>query len=893
MLDSRRRGTPVAATSRDAPRPSDWPLAKTPICMIDDVEIPTHGDQPQAPRPSEPSRGWNGRRGGNGGRRGNGNGGRRRSPRGRFWRRRRGPRTKPRVRKLRLLLILIGLGALAVVSTVFGMMMAVASDLPQIENRQVYRAAANSYLYDDHWHLIGQFAPPNHEVIDGFQQISPWMRRAIVSVEDRRFWTDPGVDLRGIARAVLSDVTGGSKQGASTIAEQFVKNALSEQDNRTIFEKLREAALAYHLTRRWPKQEIMRQYLNSIYFGNGAYGVESAARVYFGKVHGYNSAVSSSSSQASSGCGDAPRSPCASVLEPWEAALLAGMVADPTAFDPLLHPHAAMQRRNRVLEDMLEQHYITEQQYVYGKRQPLPTAALIQQPQEPAAAPYFTSWLRPQILASMGLGQPGVPDSVAEYRAYYGGLKIRTTIDLGMEQAADQAISEELPSGSGLPSASLVAIDNKTGEVRAMVGGPIVNGQEDYSQFPFNLATEAERQPGSAFKPFTLAMALESGKYGPDSIIDSAPQNFIVPNSGGKEHFIVRNFGDTYSGPITLQDATDISDNTVYSQVGINVGTKKIAHFARRAGIRTPVSDNYAMILGGLRIGVSPLDMAHAYETFAEGGRRVYDPVLGAPNKGPTGIAQIYCPKVCPRKNMVDTPEYERVLPASIAAVVHQMLTGVVQSGTGTSAAISGADVAGKTGTTTNYADAWFVGWTPQLTTAVWVGYPNKLVPMTTDYNGAPVEGGTYPAIIWHNFMVQALQILASENPHQKITTSTTTDTTSAPAGVSSGSGSGQTASSTSATTPTGGATGGTTGGGTAGTGGGATGNGGAGAGGATGGGGGTTGAGGGGRTGATGGGGGATGGGGGGATGGGGGGGGGTTGGGGSGSGGAGLGGA
>jgi len=852
--------------------------------MIDDVEIPTQGDQPQAPRPSEPSPGPNGRRDGNGGRRGNGNGGRRGSPRGRFWRR--GPRTKPRVRKLRLLLILIGLGALAVVSTVFGMMMAVASDLPQIENRQVYRAAANSYLYDDHWHLIGQFAPPNHEVIDSFQEISPWMRRAIVSVEDRRFWTDPGVDLRGIARAVLSDVTGGSKQGASTIAEQFVKNALSEQDNRTIFEKLREAALAYHLTRRWPKQEIMRQYLNSIYFGNGAYGVESAARVYFGKVHGYNSAVSSSSSQASSGCGDAPRSPCASVLEPWEAALLAGMVADPTAFDPLLHPHAAMQRRNRVLEDMLEQHYITEQQYVYGKRQPLPTAALIQQPQEPAAAPYFTSWLRPQILASMGLGQPGVPDSVAEYRAYYGGLKIRTTIDLGMEQAADQAISEELPSGSGLPSASLVAIDNKTGEVRAMVGGPIVNGQEDYSQFPFNLATEAERQPGSAFKPFTLAMALESGKYGPDSIIDSAPQNFIVPNSGGKEHFIVHNFGDTYSGPITLQDATDISDNTVYSQVGINVGTKRIAHFAQRAGIRTPVSDNYAMILGGLRIGVSPLDMAHAYETFAQGGRRVYDPVLGAPNKGPTGIAQIYCPKVCPQKNMVDTPEYERVLPASIAAVVHQMLTGVVQSGTGTSAAISGVDVAGKTGTTTNYADAWFVGWTPQLTTAVWVGYPNKLVPMTSDYNGAPVEGGTYPAIIWHNFMVQALQILASENPHQKITTSTTTDTTSAPAGVSSGSGSGGTATSTSATTPTGGATGGTTGGGAAGTGGGPTGNGGAGAGGATGGGGGTTGAGGGGGTGATGGGGGGT-------TGGGGGGGaGGATGGGGSGSGGAGLGG-
>jgi penicillin-binding protein 1A len=843
--------------------------------MIDDVETPTHGDQPDAPIPPDPYRGGSGRRDGD---RGNGSGGPPaggRRPLGRFWRR--GPRTKPRVRKLRLLLILIGLGALAVVSTVFGMMMAVASDLPQIENRQVYSSAsANSYLYDAHWHLIGQLEPPNHEVIDSFQQISPWMRRAIVSVEDRRFWTDPGVDLRGIARAVVSDITGGATQGASTIAQEFVKDALSEQDNRTIFEKLREAALAYHLTRRWSKEKIMTEYLNSIYFGNGAYGVESAARVYFGKEHGYDSAAAPG--QSCSGGGDSPGTTCAYALEPWEGALLAGIVAAPSTFDPIANPKAAWNRRDVVLKAMLAEHYITRADYELWKNKPLPTSADISQPQEPAAAPYFTSWLRPQILSAMGLGKPGVPDSVAEYRAYYGGLKIRTTIDLGMQQAADQAISEELPYGSGLPSASLVAIDNKTGQVRAMVGGPIVSGQEDYNQFPFNLATEAERQPGSAFKPFTLAMALGSGKYGPDSIIDSAPQNFVVPNSGGKEHFIVHNFGNVYSGPITLQDATDVSDNTVYTQVGINVGTKKIATFARRAGIRTPVSDNYAMIIGGLKIGVSPLDMAHAYETFAEGGRRVYDPALGAPNKGPTGIAQIYCPKVCPQKNLVDHPEYERVLPAPIAAVVHQMLTGVVQSGTGTSAAISGVDVAGKTGTTTNYADAWFVGWTPQLTTAVWVGYPNKLVPMTSDYNGAPVEGGTYPAIIWHNFMVQALQILASENPHPKTTTSTTTDTTTAPAVGPSGSGSSGVPTSTTPTTPTGGATGGgATGGGAAGTGGaGGGGAGGTAGGGATGGGGGTAGGGGGGGGGATGGGGGGGAAGGGGATGGGGGGGGG-----------------
>jgi penicillin-binding protein 1A len=479
--------------------------------MIDDVETPTQGEPPQPPNPPDAPgrRGWPGRRGARrhdqGGRRG-------------WWRRdrrRSGPRTH--IRKLRLLLILLGLAVLAAASTAFGMMMAVASDLPQLENRQVYRAAASSYLYDDHWRLIGVFAPPNHEVIDQFGQISPWMRRAIVSVEDRRFWTEPGVDLRGIMRAVVADVSGRSTQGASTIAEQFVKNALSEQNNRTMMEKLREAALAYHLTREWPKEKILTEYLNSIYFGNGAYGVESAARVYFGKAHGYDSTAAPG--QTNSGCGDAPRHACASTLEPWEAALLAGLVADPSAFDPLAHRDAAIGRRNVVLKDMLEEHYITRAEYRDWVNKPVPTPAEVQQPQEPAAAPYFTSWLRPQILAAEGLNR-GVPQSVAEYRAYYGGLKIRTTLDLRLQQAAEEAISSELPNGSGLPQASLVAIDNNTGQVRAMVGGPIVGGQEDYGQDQFNLATEAERQPGSAFKPFTLAVALQSG-YGPDSIIVS------------------------------------------------------------------------------------------------------------------------------------------------------------------------------------------------------------------------------------------------------------------------------------------------------------------------------------------------------------------------------------
>ena len=356
------------------------------------------------------------------------------------------------------------------------------------------------------------------------------------------------------------------------------------------------------------------------------------------------------------------------------------MVASPSAFDPIAHPHAAKGRRNVVLKDMLQQGSISQLQYDQGINAPLPTAADIQQPSEPTAAPYFTSWLRPQILAAVG---HGVSPSLAEYRAYYGGLKIKTTLDLDMQKAAEQAISSELPADSGLPSASLVAIDNKTGEVRAMVGGPVVNGEEDYAHFPFNLATEGHRQPGSAFKPFTLAEALKTGDYGPDSVITSAPQDFIVPNSAGKEHFIVHNFGNTYSGSLSLRDATAYSDNTVYSQVGIHVGTSRIKRLANAMGIRSPVSNNYAMILGGLREGVSPLDMAHAYETFATGGNRVYNPVLGAPNKGPTGISELQCYQVkCDGKtDITDHPDVQAHPPSrrGIGGARHPPRSGAVR----------------------------------------------------------------------------------------------------------------------------------------------------------------------------------------------------------------------
>ncbi|MGO9898305.1 MAG: transglycosylase domain-containing protein [Solirubrobacteraceae bacterium] len=744
-------------------------------------------------------------------------------------RRRRQRPPKPRLRKLRLLLILLGFVTLALVSMAFGMLMSVTRDLPKLENDKQYALTQDSYMYDDQGKPIGVFAPPNGKLIDTWSEISPAMVHAIVAVEDKRFWSDPGIDLKGLLRAAVSDVTGGPREGASTIAEQFVKNALAEQDNRTLLEKLREAALAFQLTHKWERTKILTEYLNTIYFGNGAYGIESAARIYYGWAHGYNA---SNPGASPDGCGPTPAYPhlpeCAKELTYWQAALLAGMVADPSGFDPVADPAAALARRKQVLKDMLQQGYITHSKYEYGISRPLPTAAEIQQPTEPPAAPYFTSWLRPQIIAA--LEREGVPAKLAAYKAFYGGLKIYTTIDLSMQKAAQSVIDSVLPPDSGGPTATLVTIDNKTGEVRAMV-----SGNDDFTQSPFNLATLGHRQPGSAFKPFTLAEALQTGEYTPYSIIDSAPQDFVVPNSDGKEHFIVHNFGNTYSGPITLTEATAISDNSVYSQVGIHVGTTRIAHLAHEMGIRSPISTNYAMILGGLTIGVSALDMAHAYETLATGGQKVFNPVLGdmddPSNPGPTGIADIRCPAAtdCNFTNLADSPTYQRILPPWVVQEVQTILEGVVSpGGTATIAAIPGVVVAGKTGTTSDYSDAWFVGWTPQLTTAVWVGYPLGDVSMATDYNGGPVEGGTFPALIWHDYMVDAIAILQQEQAASTSHAGTTTPTTTGPAtytpsNTSSAASAPTTAGATpAATTPaatTGGATtgGATTGGATTG----------------------------------------------------------------------------
>jgi penicillin-binding protein 1A len=639
---------------------------------------------------------------------------------------------KPRLKRLRFVAIVMAVLVLGLVSFVFGIFISVASDLPSLTKFSQLKDAKSSILLDDLGHPLGVVSQQNRVIVTP-SEIPPIVKEAVISIEDKRFQTNGGVDVRGIARAFIQDIAHkGNVQGASTIEQQFIKNALQAQSHRTIFEKLREVALAFQLSHKWSKEKIITAYLNTIYFGNGAYGIESAAQTYFG--HDVNHL----------GCGEPSHELCVQQLQPAEAALLAGIIQSPTGYDPAQHPMAAQARRNTVLRQMLAQGYITQTVYNQSAAQALPAAKDIEAPTEQTIegvdAGYFTSWVQQQIIERYGAP-----------RAFDGGLKIKTTLDIELQHAAEHAVNAYLESPEG-PTASLVAIENSTGEVRAMVGG------RNYSETPFNLATNGERQPGSSFKAFDLAAALEDG-ISPESTWTSKQKTFYVPSPHGTEKFVVHNDEGNYTGSNTLTAATAFSDNSIYAEVGLKVGTKRIARLAHRMGITTPLSTNPAMTIGGLTVGVTALDMAHAYETIAHGGRRVSGTL--ADDGAPVAIQEVDAGShTLPDGNHHDVNHVKTkaVLPAGVASTETSMLETVLQYGTGKAAAI-GQFAAGKTGTTSNYGDAWFVGWDSKYTVAVWVGYPDKLIPMTTSFNGSPVLGGTFPALIWHDFMTSALGI--------------------------------------------------------------------------------------------------------------------------------------
>jgi penicillin-binding protein 1A len=536
------------------------------------------------------------------------------------------------------------------------------------------------------------------------------MKQAIVAIEDRRFYEHRGVDVHGILRAVWADVSHKRVvEGGSTITQQFVKNTYT-RNQRSIARKLKEAALAWQLEQRWSKDRILTAYLNTIYFGNGAYGVEQAAQTYF-----HHSAGPGKLSLA-------------------EAALLAGIPSDPTAYDPGTNPVAAKERRDLVLQQMLDQGDISQAAYARATAKPLPKRNDIRLPGDEGPAQYFANYVKQQLVDRYGSG-----------RVFGGGLKVYTTIDLKLQKMARNSIGKWMTNPTG-PTAALVAVDPRDGRVLAMFGG------SNYHKSQFNLAVQGERQAGSSFKPFVLATALKEG-VAPNTTFVSKQ---VTINAGGRL-WEVHNYEDEYLGPITIQQATAYSDNAVFAQLTKLVGPPNIVRTAHSLGIKSHLAPYFSIGLGAQ--GVNPLEMARAFSAFASAGRRVDGRAFG-------NVPRVITRVTNAKNNVIDNNSAvaRQVLPANDAAIVDSLLQNVVRYGTGKAAKLAdGREVAGKTGTTENYGDAWFVGFTPQLAVAVWVGYPNRLRPMTTEFHGQPVAGGTYPALIWKSFMERALPYLGAQ----------------------------------------------------------------------------------------------------------------------------------
>lgn len=555
------------------------------------------------------------------------------------------------------------------------------------------RLGKTSLVYYADGSLLGAVPAERHRQPVPIGQISPWLPKAIVAVEDRRFFEHTGVDWRGILRAAWADLRAGRAiEGGSTISQQLARNLYGAGNHRSFARKIREACLALKLERRLPKQAILGAYLNQVYFGAGAYGAEAAARTYF----------------------DRP----AKALTLPEAALIAGLPQSPSGFDPLNYPERARRRRAEVLDAMLRAQVIEPAAWAWAKRSPLGLRR----------SHLYTALADKQLFLAVFAE---LRKRVSAKEAAYGGLRLTTTVGPRLQAQARRAVRTHLQAGD--PSAAVVAISPATGAIRALASvsnaGPL----------DFDLAWQGRRQPGSAFKAFTLAEALRRGIDPASTYYLSAPLTYVTVTG---DQWQVRNSEEAYRGALSLMRATAHSDNTVFTRLTLDLGPSAVAAEAHRLGIRSPLAAVPSISLGVNP--VSPLEMASAYATIAAGG--VY--------RKPTLIEEVRFPGgkvVRPlARNGV------RVLDAQIAAQLTQALTGVIDEGTGLAARLADRPAAGKTGTTSSFTDAWFVGFTPQLSTAVWVGYPRRTYSME-NVHGIAVYGGTYPAQIWQAFMTSAL----------------------------------------------------------------------------------------------------------------------------------------
>jgi penicillin-binding protein 1A len=582
-----------------------------------------------------------------------------------------------------------------------------------------------TYILDRDGNVLGTFHASVDRTIIPFNQMPKSLRDAVIAAEDQGFYQHSGIDPLGVMRAAWNDLIAHEVvQGGSTITMQLVKNVYAghyETDRktgqttyvvppRTFTQKVREALLAMKLERTYSKDQILAKYLNTIYFGHGAYGVEAAAEAYWG-IH-------------------------ASELNMIRSATLAGLVANPSLFDPIDDPVDAKIRRNYVLDRMAALGSITPERAAQLKLQSVRTHPSDGNLSFPPKLGYFLDYTKRDLIAKYG-----------EAQAFGGGLKVTTGFDPRMQAAAEEAVAARLDT-PGDPQAAVVAIDPVTGEVRAMYGG------SNWEKSQVNLATGdggTGRQAGSAFKPFTLTAAMEAGVslssrwYGPGTITIPDPRCY----TDGRP-WTLSNASDEESGTFSLATATAYSVNTVFAQVTSLVGPDAVADAAHRMGIRSKLEPVCSITLGTQ--AVTPLEMTNGYATLAARGVRRW--------ATPIHVVRDASGAVLDRTT---SGRGKQVIATNDADLVTYALENVIRYGTGTSANI-GRPAAGKTGTAQDYVDAWFCGYVPRLATCVWVGYPKGEIPLENVEGYSAVFGGTIPALIWHDFMLKATEPMSVQD---------------------------------------------------------------------------------------------------------------------------------
>ena len=584
-----------------------------------------------------------------------------------------------------------------------GLFMALTQDLPQIRALESFKPSATTRIYSLENDLLAELYVEKRSPV-ALDKIPEFLKKALIATEDRNFYNHSGIDLKGILRAIVKDLLAGEfVEGASTLTQQLAKT-LFLTPQKSITRKLKEAFLSFQIERRYTKDEIIALYLNQVYFGSGAYGVEAAANVFFGKS--------------------------VENLTLSQCALIAAMPRAPSRYSPLVNKELALKRRNIVLKQMVDIGLIEKTAYQQAREEMLP---------EPPGqgdlikAPYFISNLRKQLEETLG------PE-----RLYQGGLSVFTSLSTPLQEAAESACKkgmlalERRMKQQGLesqaPQCALVSIDIPSGGILAMVGG------KDFQESVFNRATEAVRQPGSAFKPIVFALAIERG-FSQKNLLLDAPVVFKGVNHG--KDWQPENFSRTYRGEMTLRNALAHSKNIPAVRLMENLGPGSVVQFARRLGIETPLSPNLSLVLGTSEVIL--LDLTAAYTVFPAGGRRTK----------PFSILRIL--DQTGRQVWSSTPEKQIVMSSTGAAIMTDMLQGVIKEGTGQKALRLKRPVAGKTGTTDQYRDALFIGFSPSIAAGVWVGRD------AYQTLGKGETGAKAALPIWIDYMEKAL----STRPYQ------------------------------------------------------------------------------------------------------------------------------